>query len=155
MALHTWPITEGEYESLRSRTVGEDPLARHYSAYDEVFGSDANSQFRKTILYYEVCWSIASPILEQLESLTIPLVDVWRYLDSVRRLGQLECVRFNLDKTFSRNFNNRIVRERADGAIQAMVLFVKEHRRLFKDRLKIVHVNDVADPAHDMDVPSA
>ena len=138
-----WLLTEDEFISLHSRTVGEGPLEPHYSAYNEIFGSDARSKFHKTILYYEVCWSITNPILEQLKSLTIPLVDVWRYLDSVRRLGQLECVRFNLDQSFSRDFNNNTVRDRADRATQAMVLFVKEHKRLFKDRLKIVHVNDV------------
>ncbi|KAI1287855.1 hypothetical protein EDD11_010166 [Mortierella claussenii] len=43
----------------------------------------------------------------------------------------------------TRNFNNETVRERADGATQAMILFIKQHKRLFKNRLKIVHVNDV------------
>ncbi|KAF9144784.1 hypothetical protein BG015_012099 [Linnemannia schmuckeri] len=130
----------GQYRWLTGR---EGPLEPHYSAYNEIFGSNARAKLHKTILYYEVSWSVASTILEQLKSLTIPLIDVWRYLDSVHRLGQLECVRFNLDQTFDRNYNSNTVRDRADRAIKAMVVFVKEHKRLFGDQLKVVHVNDV------------
>ncbi|KAG0210516.1 hypothetical protein BGX33_004833 [Mortierella sp. NVP41] len=54
-------------------------------------------QYLQLILYRESIWSVASPILEKLQSLTIPISDLQRYLDVVDRLERLEsvCFRFS------------------------------------------------------------
>ncbi|KAF9092520.1 hypothetical protein BGX29_010420, partial [Mortierella sp. GBA35] len=52
----------------------------------------------RTALVKEVNWALASPILDQLQSLTIPVSDIKRYLDVVDRLKDLEHVHFCLDE---------------------------------------------------------
>lgn len=118
------------------------------SSYDHIFGRHARAMMRETIMYYEVCWSIANPISEQLESLTIPLIDAQRYLDNIHRLGKLTHVRFNVDNTTVYHFNTdgtlfQLIGEHKNNSAQAMIAFVKEHQRMFKDRLKVVSINDV------------
>ncbi|KAF9307812.1 hypothetical protein BG003_000169 [Podila horticola] len=79
------------------------PPVGPFDAYNGIFGfPEVRAQFDDSIVYYELCWAIARPVLEQLESLTIPVIDMRRYLDAVHRLGRLRQVRFNLDKSFSR-----------------------------------------------------
>ncbi|KAF9080927.1 hypothetical protein BGX23_001507, partial [Mortierella sp. AD031] len=108
------------------------------------------------ILYRQACWSLAHPILEQLQSLTIPVSDLERYSSVMDRLGNLEHLRFSLDVvanydsydieddeyyngegTMSADFDIALQAREAD-LFRAMVQFVKDHTQLFPDRLKTV-----------------
>ncbi|KAF9902301.1 hypothetical protein EC991_005041 [Linnemannia zychae] len=127
----------------------EDALKAHFAAYNDIFMSWSliRERCEGAIIYWEVTWSIANLILEQLESLTIPLADIKRYMDAINRLGQLETVRFNLDESFKPYYRSIIdqnngVSNHAIKSMQTMVLFIKEHQRLFKGQLKSVSVCD-------------
>ncbi|KAF9545501.1 hypothetical protein EC957_010917 [Mortierella hygrophila] len=99
------------------------------------------------ILRREVTWAIAGPILEQLQSLVIPVSDIVRYRSVIGRLSNLEQVRFSLDVPFhyGEEYNNDLTPEfvattqrRKANALAAMVAFVKEHTQLFPNRLLFV-----------------
>ncbi|KAK3808106.1 MAG: hypothetical protein JOS17DRAFT_766173 [Linnemannia elongata] len=126
-----------------------DQIIHHFSSsYDHIFGEHARPKMHETIMYYEVCWATANPIFEQLESLTIPLIDSQRYLDNIHRLRKLTHVCFNVNNTFMYHFNAddtlfRLIGEHTKNAVQAMIAFVKKHQRMFKGRLKVVSIKDV------------
>ncbi|KAF9909875.1 hypothetical protein EC991_007865 [Linnemannia zychae] len=95
------------------------------------------------ILRREVTWAIAQPILEQLQSLVIPVSDLDRYADAVDRLSSLEHIRFYADDIHRlRHFPTdefaiqSQVRMKQD--VSTMLEFIKEHIRLFQGRLKSV-----------------
>ncbi|KAG0372748.1 hypothetical protein BGX24_012635 [Mortierella sp. AD032] len=125
-----------------------EALEPHFSAYDEMFMSQRSirQMFEGAIIYWQVCWSLASPILEQLESLTIPLADIKRYMDVIDRLERLEHVRFNLDGSFAQRYQDTdghyATYDHAIRSAQSMVPFIMEHNRLFKGRLQFVSVCD-------------
>ncbi|KAG0269032.1 hypothetical protein BGZ95_002221 [Linnemannia exigua] len=125
-----------------------EALEPHFSAYDEIFMSRRaiRQVFEGAIIYWQVCWSLASPILEQLESLTIPLADIQRYMGVLDRLERLEHVRFNLDGLFAQRYKAKdghyAIFNHAIRSAQAMVPFIKEHNRLFEGRLQFVSVCD-------------
>ncbi|KAG9069535.1 hypothetical protein KI688_010438 [Linnemannia hyalina] len=99
------------------------------------------------ILRREVTWAIAGPILEQLQSLVIPVSDIGRYRGVIGRLSNLEQVRFSLDMPFDygEEYNNDLTLEfvattqrRKANSLAAMVAFVKEHTQLFPNHLLFV-----------------
>lgn len=99
------------------------------------------------ILRREVTWAIAGPILEQLQSLVIPVSDIGKYRGAIGRLLNLEQVRFSLDEPFDygEEYNSdltpefvAITQRRKADAMAAMVAFVKEHTQLFPNRLLFV-----------------
>ncbi|KAF9902302.1 hypothetical protein EC991_005042 [Linnemannia zychae] len=131
--------------SYRPSPQKETALKVHFAAYDDIFMSQSKirGRYEGAIIYWEVTWSIANPILEQLESLTIPLADIKRYMDAINRLGQLETVRFNLDDSLrpqykAANGPHYVASDHMIKSMQTMVPFIKEHQSLFKDKLKSV-----------------
>ncbi|KAG0201498.1 hypothetical protein BGX33_010274 [Mortierella sp. NVP41] len=97
------------------------------------------------MLYREATWSLAHPILEQLQSLTIPLYDINRYRILIDRLMRLNSVRFLMDDLFdypemfdvmSDNDYMNQVRTRKETVFRSAVEFVKNHLRLFPDQLR-------------------
>ncbi|KAF9100088.1 hypothetical protein BGX23_006052 [Mortierella sp. AD031] len=107
-------------------------------------------QFRVDLLR-EANWAIAEPILEELQTLIIPVSDIKRYLGVVDRFTSLEHVRFCLDDIFDFDYTPDDIDEaeseeivhaatqaRKDEAMQGLVQFVKEHHQLFGSRLKTV-----------------
>ncbi|KAG0071420.1 hypothetical protein BGZ90_012260 [Linnemannia elongata] len=92
------------------------------------------------ILLREATWALASLILDQLESLTLPLSDIGRYRAVIERFGRLERLCFFQDEVYVSGvrYNYTPSSMRGDAAMQAMVQFVKEHVRLFPGRLKTV-----------------
>ncbi|KAF9908948.1 hypothetical protein EC991_009248 [Linnemannia zychae] len=103
--------------------------------------------FRVTLIR-ETNWALASPILGQLRTLTIPVSDLDRYLGAVDQLASLEHVWFRIDEAF--DFENIYVRtqntndatpetveftrknkERKDAVMKDVVRFVREHCRHF------------------------
>ncbi|KAG0263613.1 hypothetical protein BGZ95_003767, partial [Linnemannia exigua] len=102
--------------------------------------------FYTAILYREASWSLAGPILEQLESLTLPLSDIRRYLQGIDRLGRLERIHFVLDWNMSCMCcrGTRLGREDPrkqyqEEAAQLLIQFIEDHGRLFPGRL--MHVD--------------
>ncbi|KAG0210524.1 hypothetical protein BGX33_004841 [Mortierella sp. NVP41] len=104
--------------------------------------------FYKIILYRETIWTLAAPVLDQLESLTIPLSDTHRYHGVIDSLGRLGPIQFILDELFDNGIelNEGQVDEptqlRKAEAMRAMVQFVEDHARRFQGRLKTVDCPD-------------
>ncbi|KAF9909876.1 hypothetical protein EC991_007866 [Linnemannia zychae] len=103
------------------------------------------------ILRREVTWAIAQPILEQLQSLMIPVSDLDRYADAVERLSSLEHIRFYADDIhrlhrFSTDEFARQSQVRMKQVMSTMLEFIKEHVRLFHGRLKSVQFYSKSNP---------
>ncbi|KAF9126198.1 hypothetical protein BGW39_006808 [Mortierella sp. 14UC] len=107
--------------------------------------------YYQMVLDQEALWCLASPILEQLQSFTIPhMFSVKNYLEVVGRFKNLERLRFMTHTPFegplsdddyhaSNNSATRTPTATHNGkAIQGMFWFVQEHTRLFPGRLKTV-----------------
>ncbi|KAG0276215.1 hypothetical protein BGZ95_007833 [Linnemannia exigua] len=77
------------------------------------------------VLDQEAVWCLASPILEQLQSFTIPYMSsIKSYIEVVGRFKSLESIRFMMDEQLE--------------VIKDMFRFVQEHVRLFPGRLRNV-----------------
>ncbi|KAF9421489.1 hypothetical protein BGZ94_008817 [Podila epigama] len=102
------------------------------------------------ILQKEIIWLVCSPILEQIQSLSIPLSDLERYQQSVDRLKSLRSVTFLLDERVEPSHfvmawleltspeTNEKIRQKKENLLMAMVHFVQTHRRLHKNILTLV-----------------
>ncbi|KAG0250494.1 hypothetical protein BGZ95_007185, partial [Linnemannia exigua] len=108
--------------------------------------SDTIVECYTALLHREATWSLAGPILEQLESSTFPLSDIRRYLQVIDRLGRLERVHFLLDWNLtclccggSYQYVEKIRKQCEDQAMGQLIQFVRDHGRLFPGRL--MHVN--------------
>ncbi|KAG0273142.1 hypothetical protein BGZ95_011039 [Linnemannia exigua] len=107
-------------------------------------------QYFRVILIREANWALASPILGQLRTLTVPVADIGRYLSVVEQLASLEHVWFRMDEVFDyestsgRGENWSIIgttpqgieftrkcKERKDAVMKDVIRFVKEHCRHF------------------------
>ncbi|KAF9087023.1 hypothetical protein BGX23_008407, partial [Mortierella sp. AD031] len=76
-------------------------LARILPTYLSSFDRDwLLRQHFLVMLFREATWALSNPILEQLQSLTIPISLIDKYLGAVDRLGRLESVRFMMDELF-------------------------------------------------------
>ena len=99
------------------------------------------------VVHREVIWTLASPKLDQLVSLSMPLSDTRRYHDVVARLGKLEFIHAVVDLYYEcgccgydlPSAKNRPCR---DEAMRGLVEFVKDHNQLFPGRLKAVTSSD-------------
>ncbi|KAF9330922.1 hypothetical protein BGZ91_012319, partial [Linnemannia elongata] len=97
-------------------------------------------------LYRDMLWTLAMPLLDQLEGLSFPLSDISRWTGVVAWLERLESLEFVLDEIPPGGpFNNPINNSEAsklykDEAMKALVHFVSEHTWLFKGQLKNVNV---------------
>ncbi|KAF9216553.1 hypothetical protein BGZ59_009151 [Podila verticillata] len=60
--------------------------------------SPTTLSYLKLNIHREATWALCSPILEQLQSIVIPLSDIGRYLDSIARLSSLSTAIFKLDE---------------------------------------------------------
>ncbi|KAG0287192.1 hypothetical protein BGZ96_008871 [Linnemannia gamsii] len=107
----------------------------------------ANMDVLEKIFPKEVVWSLAYPILEQLESLVISVGDIGRYAAVVGRLRRLRRVRFYMDEVFDYNgledeYDPDDIRgsgeEDRNVIMLTLVQFVVEHTRLFKGCLNVV-----------------
>ncbi|KAG0320300.1 hypothetical protein BGZ97_000305 [Linnemannia gamsii] len=102
-------------------------------------------QFYRVMLFREATWTLAEPILEQLQSLTIPVSAIDRFLGVVARLERLERIRFLLDALF--DYRASYVWTAAleelmfpiddlkNQTMHKMIQFVKEHAMLFPGQL--------------------
>ncbi|KAF9922425.1 hypothetical protein FBU30_007447, partial [Linnemannia zychae] len=107
----------------------------------------------QVLFYRESSWHLAEPILEQLQSLTIPLSTIGRYFEtsSIPRLGRLENVHFTMDivsqkiiysygDNEDKEVANMVYQREYDPIFLPMVQFVDEHARMFPGVLKLVNV---------------
>ncbi|KAF9079754.1 hypothetical protein BGX23_003307, partial [Mortierella sp. AD031] len=106
----------------------------------------------QVLFFREASWALASPILEQLQSLSIPFSQIEWYVAEMRRLRSLERVIFVMDeiqmtwKPFAMAFlmvePKKVETEgsRRENAVRfrSVIQFVEEHTRLFKGLLKSV-----------------
>ncbi|KAF9081589.1 hypothetical protein BGX23_000706 [Mortierella sp. AD031] len=118
-------------------------------SYVGSFGDEKNYLYcqLRVMVNREAHWAIANPILEQLQSLTIPLSDIKRYLGAVDRFESLERLRFCLNEVFdyqpqeadsaSTEFK-MTMKKHKDETMRSVVRFVQEHARIFKSRLKSI-----------------
>ncbi|KAH7038617.1 hypothetical protein BKA57DRAFT_473713 [Linnemannia elongata] len=100
-------------------------------------------QYYPNVLYREATWTLAAPILDQLESLTILLSDLDRYRQVVDRLGRLEHLVVYLDLVFvcyccMRSPNEPRRKLRQEATMRQLVQFAKDHITIYPGRLKTV-----------------
>ncbi|KAF9540776.1 hypothetical protein EC957_003749 [Mortierella hygrophila] len=100
-------------------------------------------QYYPNVIYREPTWTIAAPVLDQLESLTILLSDLDRYSQVVDRLSRLEHLVVYLDLTFTcyccmRSPNELRRKLRGDATMRQLVQLVKDHILIFPGCLKSV-----------------
>ncbi|KAG0287736.1 hypothetical protein BGZ96_008366 [Linnemannia gamsii] len=128
-----------EYARLRRSICVLPAYVNSYSSEDEFF-----LHLHNIIVYRETVWSLASPILDQLESLTIPLSDIDRYLEVIGRLSRLERIDIIIDEVYE--FRNLLVdeptRQCKEEAMRSLLQFVENHGRLFVGRLRTVNICD-------------
>lgn len=107
----------------------------------------------RMLSFHEANWALASPILDQLQSLTIPASDIDRYHHVLSRLGRLECVEIVMDAVLTRpsdvrdkfSLTNEQLGElnsRKDVIFRAITSFFKDHVALFPGQLKTAKFPD-------------
>ncbi|KAG0276385.1 hypothetical protein BGZ95_007610 [Linnemannia exigua] len=121
--------------------IYEDEDEQQRSAY---FKGNLREHYND-LLYLEALWVLANPILEQLQSIHIPIYDVERYLGVIGRLSRMESVRFVMWEPFdypesvgmasSPDFAQAATTYKQQ-LLRTMINFVKEHARLFPGQLR-------------------
>ncbi|KAK3809862.1 MAG: hypothetical protein J3R72DRAFT_463950 [Linnemannia gamsii] len=122
--------------------------------YDNNMGIEQEFQLYhfQVLLWREALWALASPIFEQLQSMTVPVFDLDRYSRAIGRLGNLEHIHFALDDivdytkeayyvggmVMSDEFR-AAAEARKERSLRAMVQFVRDHAQLFPGSLKAVN----------------
>ncbi|KAG0374616.1 hypothetical protein BGX24_010176 [Mortierella sp. AD032] len=122
--------------------------------YDDNTGIEQEFQLYhfQVLLWREALWALASPIFEQLQSMTVPVFDLDRYSRAIGRLGNLEHIHFALDDivdytkeayyvggmVMSDEFR-AAAEARKERSLRAMVQFVRDHAQLFPGSLKAVN----------------
>ncbi|KAF8934977.1 hypothetical protein BGZ52_002113, partial [Haplosporangium bisporale] len=99
-------------------------------------------------IHREATWALCSPILEQVQTIIIPLSDINRYLDSIARLSSLSVVTIKLDELADvrhlRSMNSECVKqlsqrkEKQRQNLELAVKFVQMHTAMFRGTLKQV-----------------
>ncbi|KAG9069591.1 hypothetical protein KI688_010495 [Linnemannia hyalina] len=97
-------------------------------------------------LYRDTLWTLSTPVLDQLEGLSFPLSDIYRWTGVVGRLGRLETLKFVLDEippdksSIDPINDDEATRLYKDEAMQLLVHFVREHTRIFKGQLQTINI---------------
>ncbi|KAF9212030.1 hypothetical protein BGZ59_007313 [Podila verticillata] len=113
--------------------------------------SPTTIHFLKLDINREATWVLCSPILEQLQSITIPLSDIGRYLDSISRLSSLSIVIFKLDEycdvkeivTGEEEISKlRGLKEKRKQDLESAVKFVQMHTTMFCTLRQVLCPND-------------
>ncbi|KAG0250736.1 hypothetical protein BGZ95_007109, partial [Linnemannia exigua] len=83
----------------------QERLDRLPSAFVNSFYSKNDLLWRchGAVVLRELNWAFANPVLEQLETLSIPLSDIHRYHQVVDRLPRLELIYFLLDEVYDKS----------------------------------------------------
>ncbi|KAF9145384.1 hypothetical protein BGX30_009183 [Mortierella sp. GBA39] len=145
-------IKSDEFDQLYQ----SNPFAPEYAC--SFMDKDRTLQdYYRVIIVLEAYWCLANPILEQLQSFTIPYIcNIERYHKVVGRFKNLERLVFAMSETFEDPFGEiddgiddsidddfhidtwdwKASKQRRDEVIQDQTRFVREHVRLFKGRLE-------------------
>ncbi|KAF9147346.1 hypothetical protein BG015_011035 [Linnemannia schmuckeri] len=140
---HIWPNGNGRTRGATKFKdfIKENKIEQQRSTF---FKSNLRDHYHD-LLYQEAMWALGNPILEQLQSMYIPVCDIHRYLDVISRLGKLETVEFVMwdpfdypTSTGATSLPNitEAVEDYKRQLLRTMVDFVKEHARLFPGCLK-------------------
>ncbi|KAG0372744.1 hypothetical protein BGX24_012643 [Mortierella sp. AD032] len=144
------PLSPDEY-AIEQAYVLSDEFNQHCLSY-HISPAYANSLYpkqklfqlyRQVILYREVAWTLANPILEQLQSLTFPVSDIKRYAEVVSRMESLGHIQYLLDEVWTHHVITKSATAaetlaRKDEVLQSTILLVQKHTQLFPKRLKMV-----------------
>ncbi|KAF9304484.1 hypothetical protein BGZ74_001444 [Mortierella antarctica] len=132
--------------------VEEHKLAEKYAAlvlkldlqwypYDDNEEDPITIDFLTLDIHREATWALCSPILEQLQSIVIPLSDIGRYLDSIARFSSLSVITFKLDEYCDNNEpvtgeeeikKLRGLKEKRKQDLESAVKFVQLHIGMFR-----------------------
>lgn len=106
-------------------------------------------------LHTETTWILCSPILEQLQGIVIPVSDINRYFDHVRRLSSLQSVTFHLDG-YSGWFHGDVSELTEEGLdklerrkvkrvkdLETAVKFIQTHATTFRGTLKQLFIPEL------------
>ncbi|KAF9138501.1 hypothetical protein BG015_002353 [Linnemannia schmuckeri] len=128
-----------EYTHLRQSICVLAAYVGSYSSKGEFL-----RHLHNVIVYREVVWSLAFRILDQLESLTIPLSDIDRYLQVVDRLSRLDRVNVSVDEVYESGDleMDESTQLCKDKAMQTLLQFIEDHVWHFPGRLQTVNIND-------------
>ncbi|KAF9147375.1 hypothetical protein BG015_011004 [Linnemannia schmuckeri] len=101
--------------------------------------NDSLQRCHQLDLFRETSWSLAESVMKQLQSITIPLSDIQRYLGSIHHLHRLDYIMIMLDEPFNSEWSasNELI-----ASLKLILEFVKEHLRLFPGRLHRVSTKD-------------
>lgn len=103
--------------------------------------------YHRAVLYGEVSWALTSSILEQLQSVSIPVSHLDRFSNNMTSFGSLEHVEFILDEVIDNHWErySGVTQEieiqseaRQAEILAAMVQFIREHTQRFPGRLRTV-----------------
>ncbi|KAF9211505.1 hypothetical protein BGZ59_007970 [Podila verticillata] len=98
-------------------------------------------------IHRQATWALCSPILEQLQSIVIPLSDIGRYMDALPRLSSLATVTFKLDELADVSQyilseeevkKAHLLQKKREQDLESAVEFVRAHTALFPGTLKQV-----------------
>ncbi|KAG0273144.1 hypothetical protein BGZ95_011041, partial [Linnemannia exigua] len=121
------------------------PFTPSYAAYYRTKEKLIQKYYR-TVICLDALWCLPDPILEQLQSFTIPVRYIKRYRETVGRFRSLESIQFAMSQAFDEPFYSDtdagIKRPHNDQVLQDMVQFVLEHLRIFKGQLKSIRCFD-------------
>ncbi|KAF8933284.1 hypothetical protein BGZ47_010937 [Haplosporangium gracile] len=95
-----------------------------------------NPYYYQTLLFRAVVWTLSEPILEQLQTITIPLSDIQRYCTVVYRLYSLKRVRFVIDEDFIDSAEEQdLPGSHMEKTKQSILQFCRDHSQAFPGRL--------------------
>ncbi|KAF8938873.1 hypothetical protein BGZ58_011243 [Dissophora ornata] len=133
-----------EHSGLATKYRGQelDLEFNPYRPQKELF-----QQYLSMDLRVQLTWALCHPVLEQVQSLVIPLSDILRYHGVIHRLKNLVDVTFKLDaklqyqtyiqrhleEDYPKIYDARLAK-RTD-ALEWMIQFVRDHTRLFPHQL--------------------
>ncbi|KFH71344.1 hypothetical protein MVEG_01644 [Podila verticillata NRRL 6337] len=161
-----------EYSPLEPRLkayVDEHQLAEKYNAFMAPFegilrfprtSSERSAQLEtpSTIahlrmeIHREATWILCQPVLEQLQSIAIPLSDIERYLESIARFPSLNSVTFKLDELAdiptsaqdtSQEAHQQLkhMQEKRLRDLESAIQFVQIHTTMFRGTLRHVYAH--------------
>ncbi|KAF9136063.1 hypothetical protein BGW39_008026 [Mortierella sp. 14UC] len=138
---------------LADRLLADEPIGRLHSTDDKVVVSAAVARE----LRRDMTWALAVNVAERVESLFIPLSDVTRYLALVPRFKSLVEIDFLMDRTFRppvyygativlKPEPDAVLKRQQENRVrhlEEMLLFVKEHRQVHRNKLQFAECRQV------------
>ncbi|KAF9920747.1 hypothetical protein FBU30_009339 [Linnemannia zychae] len=100
--------------------------------------------------FHEANWALANPIFEQLRSLSIPALDIIRYLKVLPRLSNLERVKIIMDDLLkissgvraTTNILQPEINSRQEVIYDSIITFIEQHCKMFPGQLKTAEFPD-------------